>query len=109
MCDLLVDTRHYRVKVKGNLSNNIMHGIFQAGKNNLRSQTDFASNCVNTNKFDLNSLRYFPSEVYSMVPLEIKNSGSVDIFKTKIRNSEHKDCYIYLCKAYLNNLGFLYM
>ena len=43
-------------KVKGNLSNNIMYDIFQSTKinYNLRSQTDFASNCVNTNKFGLN-------------------------------------------------------
>ena len=59
-------------KVKGNLSYNIMYDIFQTRKinYNLRSQTDFASNCVNTNKFGLNSLRYFVSKVWSMVPLE---------------------------------------
>ena len=71
------------------------------------SQTDFASICVNTNKFGLISLRYFASEVWSMVPLEIKNSGSVEIFKTKIRDWELKVCYCYLCKTYVNNLGFV--
>ena len=96
-------------KVKGNLSNNVMYDIFLTRKINydLRSQTDFASNCVNTNKFDLNSLRYFASKVWSMVPLEIKNSGSVEIFKTKVRNWEPKDCYCYLCKTYINNLQFV--
>ena len=51
-------------KVKGNLSNNIMYDIFQTKKinYNMRSQTDFASNCVNTNKFGLNSLKYFASK-----------------------------------------------
>ena len=46
-------------KFKGNLSNSIMCDIFQTRKinYNLRSQTDFASICVNTNKFGLNSLR----------------------------------------------------
>ena len=69
-----------------------MYSIFQTRKinYNLRSQTDFASNCVNTNKFGLNSLRYFGSKVWSMVPLKIKNSASVEIFKTKIRNWEPK-------------------
>ena len=86
-----------------------MHDIFQTRKinYNLRSQTDFASICVNTKKFGLNSLRYFASKVWRMVPLEIKNSGSVEIFKTKIRNWEPKDCYCYLCKTYVNNLGFV--
>ena len=55
-----------------------MYGIFQTRKisYNSRSQTDFASTSVNTNKFGLNSLRYFASKVLSMVPLEI--------FKTEI-------------------------
>ena len=89
-------------KVKRNLSNNIIYGIFQTRKvnYNLRSQTDFASICVETNKFSLNLLRYFASKVWSVVPLQIKNSGSVEIFKTKIQNWEPKDCYCYLCKTY---------
>ena len=46
-------------KVKGNLSNNIMCDTFQTRKvnYNLRSQTNFARICANTNKFGLNSLR----------------------------------------------------
>ena len=86
-----------------------MYDIFQTRKinHNLRSQTDFPSICENTNKFGLNSLRYFASKVWSMVPLEIKNSESVEIFKTKIRNWEPKDCYFHLCKTYVNNLGFV--
>ena len=42
-----------------------------------------------------------------MVPLEIKNFESVEIFETKIRNWEPKDCYCYLCETYVNNLGFV--
>ena len=77
-----------------------MYNIFQTRKINysLRSQTDFASICVNTNKFGRNSLRYFASKVWSMVPLESKDSGSIKIFKRKIRNWEPKYCYCYLGK-----------
>ena len=54
-------------RVKGNLSNNIMYNIFQTRKinYNLRSQNDLVF---------VNSLKYFPSKLWSMVPLEIKNS-----------------------------------
>ena len=76
------------------LSNNIMYAIFQTRKINykinlkinLSSQTEFASNCVNTKTFDLNSLRYSASKVWNMIPLEIKNSDSVEILKRKNRN-----------------------
>ena len=89
------------LKVKGNLSNNIMSDIFQTRKINysLRSHTDFASICVNTKKCGLNSLRYFASKVWSMATLEIKNSRSIEIFKTKIRNWEPKACY--LCETFV--------
>ena len=62
-----------------------MCNIFQTRKinYNLRSQTDFLP-CVNTNKLGLKLLRYFASKVWSMALLEIKNSGKVEIFKTKI-------------------------
>ena len=73
----------------------------------MRSQTDFANNCVNTNKFRRNSLIYFASKVWSLVSLEIKNSRSVEKFKTKVRNWEPKDCDCYLCKTYINILGFV--
>ena len=45
-----------------------MCDIFQTRKNNynLRSQSYFASNRVNTNKFGLNSQRYVASKVWSM-------------------------------------------
>ena len=86
-----------------------MYDIFQTEKINcdLRSQTNLPSNCVNTNKFGLNSLRYFASEVWSIVPLESKNSGSVEVFKTKNQNWERKVCYYYLFKTYINNLPFV--
>ena len=50
----------------------------------LRSQTDFLRNTVNTTKFGLNSLLHFASNVWSMIPIEMKNSLTVEIFKSKI-------------------------
>ena len=50
---------------------------------NLRSQTDYFRDTVNTTKFGLNSLRYFASKAWSMIPIENKNSPSVEMFKKK--------------------------
>ena len=52
-----------------------MSGIFltRALNYNLRSQTDFFRNTVNTTKFGLNSLRYFAWKIWSMIPIEIKD------------------------------------
>ena len=69
-------------KVKGNLSNTIMSYIFPTRVLN-RSQTDFFRNTVNATKFGLNALRYFASKVWSMIPIDIKNFSSVELFKNK--------------------------
>ena len=83
-------------KVKTILYNAIMSDITRVPtivlNYNLRSQTDFFRYTVNTTKFGLNSLRYFASNVSSMIPLEIKNSSSVEMFKNKTSKWEPDDC-----------------
>ena len=57
-------------KIKTNLSNNTMYDIFQTRgiRYNLGSQTDFGGYCVNTNRFGLNSLKFFAAKVWNIVP-----------------------------------------
>ena len=71
---------------------------------NLRSQADFP---INTTKFGLNSLRHVASKVWSMIPIEIKNSSTVAIFKTKISKWKPNDCDCKLCQDYLHRIGFV--
>ena len=74
---------------------------------NLRSQKDFLRNSVNSTKFDLNSLRHFTSKVWSMIPIEIKNYSTVEIFKSKISKCEPNDCECKLCQDYLHRIGYV--
>ena len=96
-------------KVKVNLSNRIMNDIFPTRvlNYNLRSQTDFFRNNVNTTKFGLNSLRYFASKVWSMIPIEIKDSSSVEMFKNKISKWEPNNSDCKLCQNYLHRIGYV--
>ena len=73
-------------KVKENISNAIISDTFSVRdlNHNIRSQTDFFRNTVNTTKFILNSLKYFISKVCIMITLEMKDSASVDIFISNI-------------------------
>ena len=75
-------------KVGKNFSNTIRSDIFPIRVLNysLRSKTDFFRNTANTTKFGLNSLRYFTSKIWSMIPIEIKISATVEMFKSKINN-----------------------
>ena len=96
-------------KVKENLPNTIMNDIFPTRvlNYNLRSQADFFRNTVNTTKFGFNSLRYFASTVWSMVPIEIKNSSSVEIFKNAVSKWEPNDCDCSLCQDYFCRIGYV--
>ena len=95
-------------KVKENLSNTIMSDTFPTRVLNykLRLQTDFFRNNVNITKFGLNSLRYFASKVWSMIPTEIKNSLSVEISKNKISKWKPYDCGCKLCLCYLCRIEY---
>ena len=52
---------------------------------NLRSQTDFIRSDVTTSQYGLNSIRCFALKVWQMIPLQIKNSVSIESFKEKIK------------------------
>ena len=96
-------------KVKVNLSNAIMDDILQTRTlpYNLRSNTDFARISVNTSRFGLNSLRYFASKVWNIVPSDIKNASNLHIFKNKIRKWEPKEFHFDLCRPDVSNLGLV--
>ena len=42
-----------------------------------------------------------------MIPIEIKNSSAVEIFKSKISKWDSNDCGCKLCQNYLHRIGYL--
>ena len=63
--------------------------------------------CVNTRRYGLNSLSYFAPKVWDMIFLEIKNTNSLQKFKTKITKSAREKYSCYLCRSYVQNLRFV--
>ena len=61
-------------------------------KYNLRTQSDFLKNSVNSSKYGLNSIRFFGSKVWQMVPMQIRNLKSLEDFRNKIRRWEPDGC-----------------
>ena len=96
-------------KVKQNLSNSMLSNIFptRSISYNLRSQTDIIRSNASTSQYGLNSMRCFASKVWQMIPVEIKNSVSIESFKEKIRKWEPSSCYCRLCMPYIHNLGYV--
>ena len=96
-------------KVKQNLSNSMLNNIFPTRSicYNLRSQTDFIRSNASTSQYGLNSMRCFASKVWQMIPMEIKNSVSIESVKEKIRKWEPSSCYCIHCQPYIHNLGYV--
>ena len=67
-------------------------------KYNLRNQSGFLRNYVNSSKYGPNSIKFFASKVWQMVPMEIRNLKSLEDFRNKIRRWERDGCDCKLCK-----------
>ena len=95
--------------VKRNLSNVIVCNILKTRTltYNLGSQTDFVRDCVNARRHGLNSPSYFERKVWNMIALEKKIINSLQKFKTEIRKWAPENCSCYLCRPYVQNLGFV--
>ena len=90
-------------KIKNNLSNQIMQGIFQKCQN-LRFQTDFVLPSVNTAYFGFRLLRYFSSKIWKVIPDEIKKSLILDGFKIKIQQWTSSCCHRKLCRSSIQHV-----
>ena len=87
-------------KVKRNLSNVIICNILKTRTltYNLRSQTDFVTDCVNTQCYGLNSPSYFTPKIWDKIPLKIKIINSLQKYKSEIRKGALENCSCYLCR-----------
>ena len=96
-------------KFVNGLSPKIMGEIFQVQEKsyNLRTDISFKSHNIKTVHYGQNSISYLAPRVWMLVPEDIKNSPSIQAFKSKIRNWVPEDCPCRLCKRYLPNVGFI--
>ena len=76
-------------------------------KYNLRTQSDFFRNFVNSSKYGLNLITFFASKVWQMVPMKIKKLKSLEDFKNKIIKWEPDGWDSKLFKDFVSNLGYV--
>ena len=75
---------------------------------NTRTQSTFYNHC-NPKKvnYKLQTLRFLGPKVWVMIPVDVKISQSLSIFKSKIKQWVPHNCPCRLCKEYIPQLGFL--
>ena len=74
---------------------------------NLRNFQEFLTERKRTVHYGLETLSYRSPQLWSLLPENIKEAKSLEIFKRKVKNWICDNCPCRLCKPYLQNIGFL--
>ena len=98
-------------KLKNNLGPSLLIDIFklnnQTIRYNLRENTDFLIPNVKTVHYGKDSLQYFGSVIWKLIPIDIRLSTSINDFKNKIKNWTPPNCPCRLCKTFVQGLGYM--
>ena len=96
-------------KAKNNLSPTFMKNVFPDRQipYNLRNANPVETSNVSTVLNGTETVAFRGPQIWAMVPDDIKNSPSLDQFKTKIKKWEPAGCTCRLCKVYIQNVGFI--
>ena len=74
---------------------------------NLHRRPKFASRAINTVHFGSESLSFLGPKIWEMLSLDLKNSDSLDSFKSeKKKNWRPQVCPCRLCKRYIHQVAF---
>ena len=96
-------------KVLYNHSPPILNDIFIPSQHNydLRRNDTLERRRVNSVRFGTESISFLGPKIWDMIPKDIKESETVQIFKAKIKKWIPRDCPCRLCKTYIAQIGFI--
>ena len=87
-----------------------MNNIFEFNDNpySLRNDTAyFKSRNVRTVRYGIETASFVGPRIWNSIPKEIKESASLQIFKSKIKSWTPKNCPCKLCKNYVQHFDYL--
>ena len=96
-------------KIKHNLPPSPMQELFaeHINKYDLRNKRSWTLPNTRTINYGKETIRYRGPKTWDLLPNDIKESESLELFKRKIRNWTPHECECRLCKTYVFNLGFI--
>ena len=74
---------------------------------NLWRKDTFEKRQLHSVNHSTESLSFLDPKIWNLVPVELKQSGSLDSSKLKIKNWVPFECPCTLCKIYIQQVGFL--
>ena len=96
-------------KIKNNISPSFMNSLFSTRTMpyNLRNNSDFKKENIRTVTYGSETFSFRGPEIWDIIPLEMKQSVSLSIFKKKIRLWKPTGCKCRMCLNYVSNVGFV--
>ena len=98
-------------KVKHNLAPEPVQELFressELNNRNFRNDKDWVLPKARTVNNGIETIRYRGPKTWNLVPKEIRESKSLGIFKSKIKEWKPIGCTCRLCKNYVPELGFI--
>ena len=87
----------------------LMTDIFNLRKNpyNIRYFGLFSSENPRSVRFGVDAIAFRASQLWQKVPIAIKDSSSLEIFKAQIKLWSCDDCPCNLCKRFIVNVGYI--
>ena len=73
----------------------------------LRQDVSFRSFNVKTVFYGTETLTYLGPKIWNLVPSDIRDCTTGQMFRQKIKNWKPDRCTCRLCKIYIRNLGFI--
>ena len=73
----------------------------------LRNELKFKSRNIRTVRYGIESAAFVGSRIWTNMPNELKESTSLNEFKSKIKTWKPENCSYKLCKIYLQGIDFL--
>ena len=62
---------------------------------------------VNSVRYGTESVSFLAPKIWDILPKEIKDSKTLNVFKTKIKKWVPRECPCRLCKTYVPQVGFI--
>ena len=96
-------------KVKMKLAPEIMNEVFDFTECRypLRNELRFKSRNIRTVRYGIETAAFVGSRIWTNMPNELKESTSLNEFKSKIKTWKPENCPCKLCKIYLQRIGYL--
>ena len=91
------------------LSPPLINEIFVERNNNysLRGNNVLTRRRVNSVRYGTETVSFLAPKIWDILPKDIKDSESLDIFKRKIKKWIPSECPCRLCKTYVPQVGFI--